>query len=184
MSTGRFLVAGIVMISGGLLAGGCDRDGHELLDPEGALESSSLINRPLVQADRFGLPAINTAFVSSSSDKNRFNLAAPEDDESDFASVLAATIMARFGLSEANASALAGAVLPDVQPLGDLSGALFNGRRLDDDVIDVVLGILFGPSGLSEAAPAPALASDNVDGNDVAFLNRFPYLAPPNLPGS
>lgn len=159
-----------------LAVAACDDDGG-VTGPD--TPESPLMGQTLSQQDRFGLPAINTAFVSAASDKDAYNRAAPANDQQ-FIPVAAEVIMQRYGVNEENAMTLAGLVLPDVQPLGDLSGALFNGRRLSDDVIDAELGVLFGEEGLSEAAPAAGLASDNVDANDVEFLESFPYLAPPH----
>lgn len=63
--------------------------------------------------------------------------------------------------------------ISNVQP-----GGFPNGRRLQDDVIDVELGLIFGVFG-----PAvPSLQSDGVDANDVPFQGAFPYLAAPHTP--
>jgi hypothetical protein len=156
------------------VSAGCN---EETVLASGEPEFHAAFHRTFTQRDRFGLPAVNTAFVSSGSDKDAFNVAAPADDEANFLATLVATIKARYGLTDAQATALADFVLPDVQPLGDLSG-FPNGRRLHDDVIDTELGLIFGVFG-----PAvPGLQSDGVDGNDVPFLGAFPYLAPPHLP--
>jgi hypothetical protein len=54
---------------------------------------------------------------------------------------------------------------------------VLTGRALADDVIDTELLLLFGgPAGTSN----PALTKDNVNSNDKAFLNTFPYLATPH----
>ena len=136
---------------------------------------SILLNRTLTQVDRFGFPAVTTAFIAASSDKDAFNLAAPENDEAAFLSTLVQSIMARYGLDQTGATGLADFVLPDIQPLGDLSG-FPNGRRLEDDVLDTELNLIFGVFG-----PAvQALQSDGVDANDVPFLSTFPYLADPH----
>lgn len=143
--------------------------------PDGEAAAMSVIaGQTLVQVDRMGLPAVNTAFVSSSADKNAFNLGTPATDQQRFLGTLTQTIQARFGLSGAQAERLADFVLPDVLPLGDLSG-FPNGRRLADDVIDVELGLIFGVFG----PPVPPLQSDGVDANDLAFMQTFPFLAPP-----
>jgi hypothetical protein len=63
-----------------------------------------------------------------------------------------------------------------------------NGRRLGDDVTDIALravacgyGFAFGPCDPTAAyAPTTQTLGDGVDGNDVAFLNSFPYVATPN----
>lgn len=167
----------VLTLSLGLLVlAGCEDD---FLGPEAA--ESPILNQTLQQEDRFGFPAINTAFVAGDANKNTFNRAAPADDEQ-FIPLAAEVIMDRYAVSQENATALADLVLPDVQPLGDLSGALFAGRRPSDDVIDIELGVLFGEDGLSDAAPAPGLASDNVDANDRPFPDAFPFLASPHTP--
>lgn len=156
------------------LAAGCD----DATGPGGGdeLESSPLFGVAVVQVDRFGLPAINTAFVADAADRDVYNRSAPAGD-AQFLPVASGVIQARFGLAQAQADALADFALPDVQPLGDLSG-FPNGRRLEDDVIDVELGLIFGVFG-----PAvPPLQSDGVDANDVVFGGAFPYLASPNAP--
>ena len=174
--TTRVLAAGVSVVLLGLTLTACDDDGG-VMGPD--IEESPIEGQTLTQQDRFGLPAINTAFVAEDADKNVYNRSAPANDQQ-FVPVATQVIMDRYAVNQENAEALAGLVLPDVQPLGDLSGALFDGRRLEDDVIDAELGVLFGEDGLSEAAPAPGLASDNVDSNDVSFLGSFPYLAPPH----
>jgi len=139
-------------------------------------ESSPVFGVTVMQVDRFGLPAINTAFVADAADRDVFNRSAPAGD-AQFLPLASGVIQARYGLDADQADALADFALPDVQPLGDLSG-FPNGRRLEDDVIDVELGLIFGVFG-----PAvPALQSDGVDANDVAFGGAFPYLAAPNAP--
>jgi hypothetical protein len=161
------------MLLGLAVLGGaaCENDA---IGPDTDEPAMSIIrNQTLVQVDRMGLPAVNTAFVSASADKDAFNRGTPATDEDRFLGTLTQTITARFGLNSAQAGALADFVLPDVLPLGDLSG-FPNGRRLADDVIDIELGLIFGVFG-----PAvPALQSDGVDANDRAF-GGFPHLAPP-----
>lgn len=163
-----------MMLLGLALFGGaaCEED---TTGPDSADAAMSVIaGQTLLQVDRMGLPAVNTAFVSASADKNAFNLGTPATDQQRFLSTLIQTIQTRFGLTGAQAERLADFVLPDVLPLGNLSG-FPNGRRLADDVIDVELGLIFGVFG-----PAvPALQSDGVDANDRAFMQTFPYLAPP-----
>jgi hypothetical protein len=54
---------------------------------------------------------------------------------------------------------------------------VLTGRALADDVIDTELFLIFGgPTGTSN----PGLTKDNVNANDKAFLNTFPYLATPH----
>jgi hypothetical protein len=69
---------------------------------------------------------------------------------------------------------------------GDLAG-FPNGRRLEDDIIDIELRAFaqgYGPFlhsllGLPDKSPNNQLG-DGVDGNDKPFLTRFPYVALPH----
>jgi hypothetical protein len=68
---------------------------------------------------------------------------------------------------------------------GDFAG-FPNGRRLEDDIVDIDLRafaegygpILHGALGLPDRSPNDALG-DGVDANDKPFLPSFPYLASP-----
>jgi uncharacterized protein DUF4331 len=75
-------------------------------------------------------------------------------------------------------------------PLGVLAGDLAgfpNGRRLEDDIVDIELrafaqgygSILNGLLGLPNKSPNNLL-SDGVDKNDKPFLTSFPYVASPH----
>ena len=57
----------------------------------------------------------------------------------------------------------------------------WGGRKLTDDVVDAGLGAIFGPL-LDPNDRSPALETDNVAANDVAFGTTFPYLAAPHQP--
>ena len=57
---------------------------------------------------------------------------------------------------------------------GDLAG-FPNGRRLEDDVVDIELQVV---AGLLKGNKVPL--GDGVDRNDKPFLSAFPYLAGPN----
>jgi hypothetical protein len=60
---------------------------------------------------------------------------------------------------------------------GDLAG-FPNGRRLQDDVIDIALQVVEG-----ELVGSPNDLGDDVPENDVPFGGTFPYVALPH-PGS
>ncbi len=67
---------------------------------------------------------------------------------------------------------------------GDLAGYP-NGRRVNDDVVDISLRAVAGGTPFTPAtnvSPNNALA-DGVSQNDVPYLNRFPYLGSP-APGN
>jgi len=64
---------------------------------------------------------------------------------------------------------------------GDVAG-FPNGRRVQDDVTDIALRAVAGGTPFTpefNVAPNNTLG-DGVSENDVPFLHRFPYLAPPN----
>jgi hypothetical protein len=64
-------------------------------------------------------------------------------------------------------------LLPDVAILDiSRSGGFLNGRRPEDDVIDIVL----------QAASRGGVTGDRVDANDVPYLTDFPFFAPPHGP--
>jgi hypothetical protein len=151
----------------GLMIAGCSDDtgpAGEAATPE----SSVLLNRPAAQVDRFGLPAIATVFIPTSS-KDAYNTAAPSGDRATFEHFVVEHLIA-FGTP--NPQALADFVQPDIQPVDLTKPTVFpNGRRLQDDVITAELGLIFGSNA--------ALNDDHVDANDKSFLTTFPYLAPP-----
>ncbi|RSM79518.1 DUF4331 domain-containing protein [Kibdelosporangium aridum] len=76
------------------------------------------------------------------------------------------------------------AVPPTAEPnrLGVLGGdnqGFPNGRRLTDDVIDIAIQAMEGAAQSGNLVQALA-AGDKVDANDVAFEQRFPYVAVPS----
>jgi hypothetical protein len=78
------------------------------------------------------------------------------------------------------------AIPPSASPnrLGVLGGDLAgfpNGRRVGDDVTDIALRAMAGATPLTPAfnAGINAQLSDGVNGNDVPYLQTFPYLASP-----
>ena len=75
-----------------------------------------------------------------------------------------------------------------INPMGLLGGDVAgfpNGRRVQDDVVDIALRAVAGGTPFTpktNKAPNNQLG-DGASGNDLPFLNRFPYLAPPH-PGN
>lgn len=135
------------------------------------LEAGVRASAPIVQVDRFGLPAVATVFIPTAQ-KDAYNQAAPVNDVAEYTDEVVA-VLTSFG--HPNPAGLAGALLPDIQPI-DLSAptAFLNGRALADDVITAELGLIFGSNA--------DLNDDHVDANDRPFLGTFPYLAAPHLP--
>jgi hypothetical protein len=123
-----------------------------------------------VQVDRMGRPAINTVFIPSSM-KDAFNQANPINDQALFRDAFTATARA-LGNSPDRANFLADFLLPDIMSINTASSDGFpNGRRLQDDVIDIELNLISNG----------AITSDCV-ANDSTFRTTFPYWAGPNVP--
>ena len=158
-------------------------------------------------ADQMGRPAINTVFNFFDNDaKDAYNMVLPVDGDTNvmsFTDIFDAlqtyigldpdTYTNILGLDNATtASVLATDVLgsnitaPTTYGPSDLNNIVvgqnvLNGRGLGDDVIDVTLILTFAGNDLNNLGGLqPGLISDNVDANDKAFLNVFPYLAAPN----
>lgn len=122
-----------------------------------------------VQIDATALPAINTVLMPGRL-KDAFNRAVP-GTHALFRDAALASLVAINGDRTYSATLLDAVLLPDVATLDMTKTAGFlNGRRPQDDVIDVVLS----------AASKGGVAGDAVDGNDVPFLAVFPFLAPPH----
>jgi hypothetical protein len=123
------------------------------------------------QVDRMGRPAINTVLIPAAK-KDAFNAGSPKDDVAKYHADVVASITA-VG-NPAGAEQLAGVLLPDILTYDTTDAAGFlNGRKLDDDVIDLelqTLGVNLG---------AGPITTDFVE-NDTTFLTVFPYLAAKN----
>jgi Domain of unknown function (DUF4331) len=122
--------------------------------------------------DRMGNPAVNTAFISPML-KDAFNTALPKDDAADYQKTVLASLKL-FGTNKTNTGILASVVFPDTLKI-DLSkpDGFPNGRRLQDFVIDTELQLAFNQ-------PLGGSFGDGVKGNDVPYMKRFPFVAPPH----
>ncbi|HMQ54317.1 MAG TPA: DUF4331 family protein [Anaerolineae bacterium] len=131
------------------------------------------------QIDRMGRPAINTVFVPNNpfepagtepSQKNNFNAGKPKNDQGNFRGEVVDTLELFYGAGAQQAQDLANVLLPDILTVDTSSSDGFlNGRKLADDVIDAELALVTNGQ----------VPSDCV-GNDSAFRDSFPYLAPAN----
>lgn len=148
-----------------------------------------------VTVDRMATPAVNVALIPFNR-KNEFNASTPLDDQnSRFAPDIVATLRSlgtddtsigilatiavqrgdylRFNLNVANTGRQGGGFRSDTP--GDRSGdnaGFPNGRRLGDDVVDVLLFLMNNRQPLTDGA----------NSNEVAFRNAFPFFAPPHQP--
>ena len=138
------------------------------------------------QKDQMARPAINTVFVGAAR-KDEFNMTAPSAMsaafKTDFVNKLTAFGFTQNALGQTK-DQFASLLVTDVLNVSTTGPTTFfdgthvlTGRALTDDVIDTELLLIFGgPSGTAN----PGLTKDNVNGNDKAFLNTFPYLATPH----
>jgi hypothetical protein len=158
-----------------------------------------------VQVDRVGNPLTVEALIPLPL-KDRWNRSQPANDQQ-FAAFISDPVLAStvfhgvFGLKvpQAPRTDLLSVYVPDITridltippkpfaqqnrlgPLGgDNAGWPFGGRRPGDDVVDIgfraVAGVLVGGFGF---APNNELG-DGVNSNDVPYLDRFPFHAPPH----
>ncbi len=132
------------------------------------------------QIDRMGRPAINTFFIPSDQ-KDSFNASKPAKDRENFRDEVIATLRA-LGNDRDTARAIARVLLPDVLTF-DTSSAdgfeVLNGRRLQDDVIDIELSLISGGAITTDCVDENT--APPYDGlNEHGFWDVFPYLAPVN----
>lgn len=120
------------------------------------------------QVDRVGNPAVNTALLPSDQ-KDLFNIGEPKDDANNFAGTIVQSLM-DLGTNQANIDILASVAVPDTLKLDlNVPSGYPNGRKLEDDVIDVLFDLIFNQTGVT----------DLVNSNDKVFGNTMPFLADP-----
>lgn len=170
----------LLILTSSLIFVGCKDDGPELTPPVSPDTEFS-------QTDQVGRPAINTVFVTGGDDKNTFNTTIPSNMESAFQQSFEDRLLAlnpnytQNALGQ-DAPTFTTLLSNDVLNLATSGVTTFfdgqnvlTGNNLTDDEIDVELLLIFGGPDGSEN---PGLTSDNVNENDVPFLDTFPYLAP------
>jgi hypothetical protein len=141
----------------------------------------------LIQVDQMGRPGINTVF-NHGADKNLFNVTQPADQRNALSTVAPTTgqtlltvfqqelqaLSAGSPLGQYTADqalAIAQILLPDILTFDYSSPAGYlNGRRLQDDVIDISLNLVTHGK----------LTSDGV-GPHTDYLAEFPYLGQPHV---
>lgn len=136
--------------------------------------------------DRVGNPAVNVALTPFPI-KDRYNAARPLDDANGAFAASIVGVLTTLGTNAANIGILASVAVTRGDFLrlslttansgpggGNNAGAGFpNGRRLQDDVIDIELSII---------SNGALTTGDNVNANEVTFRNTFPFVAPSHTP--
>ncbi len=175
------LLLPVITLFAALTLNGCSND----------TTTSTPTTKTYTQVDQVGRPAINTVFVgaSDSLQKNTFNSTVPSNMQAAFLSTFTARLAAlnpgyTTNLLGLDANTFCGVLVKDVLTVSKVGPTTFydgvhvlTGRKLDDDVIDVELILIFGgPNGMQN----PGLTSDHVDHNDVPFSASFPYVVNPH----
>jgi len=135
-------------------------------------------SKTFVQIERTAIPANNT-FLIPRGKKDEYNQTVPSDDVKRWRQTAIDSLLklqTNVGQTP-DAAYSAGVVdtvfLPDVLKLDVTSTAGFpNGRRFEDDVVDVALSV----------DSKGKVTSDAVNANDVPFRADFPFIAPPHSP--
>jgi hypothetical protein len=174
------------------LSAGCSDSSRDQRGPiTGVRPVASREGRVFTQRERLGNPLVSEVMIRKAHHQAH-NSGNPATDVREFTDDLTAFMTQVAGRDAGYASAIAGALLPDVlvtYPKRDntnpatqvfwLSWAFggYGGRRLTDDVVDIGLGALFGSLLGNTNNVTPGLTTDNVNANDVTFSGSFPYLA-------
>lgn len=133
----------------------------------GSVYLADMQTGPFVQIDRMAFPVENTVLMPTRM-KDAFNRSVPAQDH--LFREEAILHLVAINNDRTYSQTLVDAVLfPDVLTLDvtKTSAGFLNGRRPQDDVIDVVL----------QAASKGVLQGDGVNANDVPFLSDFPFFA-------
>lgn len=162
-------------------------------------------SRTFSQRERLANPVVNEVFATVANNQHLINdTINPFQDATELAPDIRGFMKGTAGRSDLITNVVASVLVPDVMVV-DLSktgvaaylgnqtnGATssdkstFGGRKLQDDVVDISLGVIFGTtiSDLGLAPPddnqKPTLTKDNVKANpSKPYLNVFPYLPNP-----
>lgn len=121
-----------------------------------------------LQVARLGLPLVNILF-NKSQEKDLFNRTEPDKQKALFLDSFVA-LLKSLGHSASKAQEIALIFLPDILSY-DASNerGFFNGRKLTDDVVDIVLNLVTGGK----------VTTDMV-GPHTDYLTAFPYLGQPH----
>lgn len=161
----------------------------------------SVDNRTFVQQERLARPLVNEVFATVANNRhsinNRIN---PTEDPREIANDIESFLTFPAERSRQVKDVIKSVLVPDVM-IADLSrggaasylgvetngatGGTFGGRKLQDDVVDISLGIIFGNTisalGLApdDGKVKPPFTTDNVGAGAKNFTATFPYLGSP-----
>jgi hypothetical protein len=191
----RFLPrrAGRGAVVAALVLAGCNSDDSSLTAPDGGDAGLIAASTVYDQVEFLGNPLVAEVTVVKAN-HDGYNQTMPYTSATYRPQTEA--FVTSFGRSQALASTLGSVLYPDMlivdasrnpSTSGWLSWALANGwggRNLSDDVVDLGLSAIFSsfldPNNALCAPFTLPLCTDNVGGNDKAFIGTFPYLAAPH----
>lgn len=179
---------------------GCSGSG-DILGQGGNNSGSGGSTRVFRQVDRLARPVVNEVLATVANDRHKINdEISPTQDRQELANDIQSFMTGTAGRSQAITDVVKAVLVPDVM-VADLNqsgpaaylgvetngatGGRFGGRKLQDDVVDTSLGIIFGNTipalGLApeDNKEIPSLTSDNVGPSAKGFTNTFPYLGAP-----
>jgi len=154
-----------------------------------------------MQIDRLARPAVNELFATVANNRHQINdQDNPTDDAANLKNDIESFLTNVPNRSTATKTVIESVLIPDVlkadlsksdsaaylgTETGGATGGKFGGRKLQDDVIDISLGIVFGNTvsalGLApdDGKEIPTLTTDNVGDGGKHFQATFPYLGAP-----
>lgn len=148
-----------------------------------------------MQEDQVGRPAVSIVYVTSGL-RDAYNTTIPSELTTDFQQDMQANLVVHNPAFTTNilgqdAAAFTTLLSRDVLWVGQSGVTTFydgtnilTGRRLQDDVMDFQLLLLYGGADVNNPLndgtnDQPLLIRDGVSENDKPFLTNFPYLASP-----
>lgn len=196
----RYIIGLIALALAGAIAGGCSSRSSSGLIPNDvqapAGQSADGKTVAYKQIELLSRPAVKEAFELFE-DHNKTNRSEPYADPVLQAQIKSFSMMFR---SKKTAETLQAVLYPNVMKAdlsqdttkaaylgyetGGATGSKFGGRALDDDIIDISLGAIFGNTlsalGLvpDDHKEAPCLTTDNV-AYDKSNTKTFPYIQAP-----
>ncbi|MGQ0648927.1 MAG: DUF4331 family protein [Gemmatimonadaceae bacterium] len=177
----------LLAVGAASLLAACENDTAStgpLSESQAAVQPSAA--RVFTQLERLANPLVSEVMVVKAR-HHLYNIGQPSNDVAMWTGDLTSFVTGVAGRDAAYASAIAGALLPDMllvfpkrdgTPVFWLSWVFggYGGRSLPDDVVDTGLGVIFGALLGNTNNVTPGLTSDNVSATDVPFRATFPYL--------
>ena len=159
------------------------------------------VGQTFTQQERLARPVVNEVLATVAERRHRVNNTDnPTDDASQLQNDIKGFMKFPAGRSDEITNVVAAVLVPDVM-VADLSqpgpaaylgvetkgatGSTFGGRKLQDDVVDTSLGVIFGSTiptlklAPDDGKEIPTLTTDNVDASGHNYSNTFPYLEAP-----